>query len=64
VATISLDTQSPRLCYPSVGGRALLKDIADHLGLGHRVLNSTALYAPANLTGLLEVANLSLGGLL
>ena len=39
-----------------------LKEIADHLG--HRVLNSTALYAPVNLTGLREVANLSLGGLL
>jgi len=39
-----------------------LKDIADHLG--HRNLNSTALYASVNLTGLREVANLSLGGLL
>ena len=39
-----------------------LKEIADHLG--HRVLNSTAIYAPVNLTGLREVANLSLGGLL
>ena len=39
-----------------------LKDIADHLG--HRNLNSTALYASVNLTELREVANLSLGGLL
>jgi site-specific recombinase XerD len=39
-----------------------LKEIGDHLG--HRSLNSTALYAPMNLPGLREVANLSLGGLL
>jgi len=39
-----------------------LKEIADHLG--HRNLNSTALYASVNLTGLREVANLDLGGLL
>jgi len=39
-----------------------LKEIADHLG--HRNLSSTALYASVNLTGLREVANLSLGGLL
>jgi site-specific recombinase XerD len=39
-----------------------LKEIGDHLG--HRNLNSTALYASVNLTGLREVANLSLGGLL
>lgn len=39
-----------------------LKEIGDHLG--HRDLNSTSLYASVNLTGLREVANLSLGGLL
>jgi len=39
-----------------------LKEIGDHLG--HCDLNSTALYASVNLTGLREVANLSLGGLL
>jgi site-specific recombinase XerD len=39
-----------------------LKEIGDHLG--HRDLNSTALYAAVDLTGLREVANLSLGGLL
>lgn len=39
-----------------------LKEIGDHLG--HRNLNSTSLYASVNLTGLREVANLSLGGLL
>ena len=39
-----------------------LKDIGDHLG--HRNLNSTTIYAPVNLTGLREVANLSLAGLL
>ena len=39
-----------------------LKEIGDHLG--HRHLNSTAIYASVNLTGLREVANLSLGGLL
>ena len=39
-----------------------LKEIGDHLG--HRDLNSTALYASVNLAGLREVANLSLGGLL
>jgi site-specific recombinase XerD len=39
-----------------------LKEIGDHLG--HRALSSTARYASVNLTGLREVANLSLGGLL
>jgi len=39
-----------------------LKEIGDHLG--HRALKSTAFYARVNLTGLREVANLSLGGLL
>jgi len=39
-----------------------LREIADHLG--HRHLKSTTIYAPVNLTGLREVANLSLGGLL
>lgn len=39
-----------------------LKEIGDHLG--HRDLNSTSVYASVNLTGLREVANLSLGGLL
>jgi site-specific recombinase XerD len=39
-----------------------LKEIADHLG--HRNLNSTALYASVNLAELREVADLSLGGLL
>jgi integrase/recombinase XerD len=39
-----------------------LKEIGDHLG--HRDLNSTSLYASVNLSGLREVANLSLGGLL
>jgi site-specific recombinase XerD len=39
-----------------------LKEISDHLG--HRNLSSTTVYAPVNLTGLREVANLNLGGLL
>jgi integrase/recombinase XerD len=39
-----------------------LKEIGEHLG--HRNLNSTARYASVNLTGLREVANFSLGGLL
>jgi len=39
-----------------------LKEIGEHLG--HRALSSTARYASVNLTGLREVANLSLGGLL
>ena len=39
-----------------------LKEIGDHLG--HRLPKTTAVYAKANLTGLREVANLSLGGLL
>ena len=39
-----------------------LKEIGDHLG--HRAPNTTARYAKVNLTGLREVANLSLGGLL
>jgi site-specific recombinase XerD len=39
-----------------------LKEIGDHLG--HCALNSTARYTSVNLTGLREVANLSLGGLL
>ena len=39
-----------------------LKEIGDHLG--HRLLKTTAVYAKVNLTGLREVANLSLGGLL
>jgi integrase/recombinase XerD len=39
-----------------------LKDISDHLG--HRSLDTTTIYAPVNLTGLREVANLSLAGLL
>jgi site-specific recombinase XerD len=39
-----------------------LKEIGDHLG--HRALSSTARYVSVNLTGLREVANLSLGGLL
>lgn len=39
-----------------------MKEIADHLG--HRDLNTTALYASVNVLGLREVANLSLGGLL
>jgi site-specific recombinase XerD len=39
-----------------------LKEIADHLG--HRALSSTTRYAQVNLTGLREVANFSLGGLL
>ena len=39
-----------------------LKAIGDHLG--HRLAKTTAVYAKVNLTGLREVANLSLGGLL
>jgi integrase/recombinase XerD len=39
-----------------------LKEISDHLG--HRNLDTTTIYAPVNLVGLREVANLSLGGLL
>ena len=39
-----------------------LKEIGDHLG--HRALSSTTRYTQVNLTGLREVANLSLGGLL
>jgi integrase/recombinase XerD len=39
-----------------------MKEIADYLG--HRNLDTTALYASVNVTGLREVANLSLGGLL
>ncbi len=39
-----------------------LKEIGDHLG--HRLPKTTAVYAKVNLTGLREVANLSLGGLL
>jgi integrase len=39
-----------------------LKEIGDHLG--HRLSKTTAVYAKVNLTGLREVANLSLGGLL
>ena len=39
-----------------------LKAIGDHLG--HRRAKTTAVYAKVNLTGLREVANLSLGGLL
>ena len=39
-----------------------LKEIGDHLG--HRLSKTTALYAKVNLTGLREVAHLSLGGLL
>ena len=39
-----------------------LKEIGDHLG--HRALNSTAVYASVNLPELRKVANLSLGGLL
>jgi site-specific recombinase XerD len=39
-----------------------LKEIGDHLG--HRNLSSTTVYAPVNLSGLREVANLNLGGLL
>ena len=39
-----------------------LKEIGDHLG--HRNLDTTTIYAPVNLTGLREVANLSLAGLL
>jgi len=39
-----------------------LKEIGDHLG--HRLPETTAVYAKVNLTGLREVANLSLGGLL
>jgi site-specific recombinase XerD len=39
-----------------------LKEIGDHLG--HRLPSTTALYAKVNLTGLREVANFSLGGLL
>ena len=39
-----------------------LKEIGDHLG--HRLPKTTAVYAKVNLTGLREVANLNLGGLL
>ena len=39
-----------------------LKEIGDHLG--HRLSKTTAVYAKVNLSGLREVANLSLGGLL
>jgi site-specific recombinase XerD len=39
-----------------------LKEIGDHLG--HRLPETTAIYAKVNLMGLREVANLSLGGLL
>ena len=39
-----------------------LKEIGDHLG--HRLSKTTAVYAKVNLTGLREVANLSLRGLL
>jgi len=39
-----------------------LKEIGDHLG--HRLSKTTAVYAKVNLTGLREVAHLSLGGLL
>jgi len=39
-----------------------LKEIGDHLG--HRLQKTTAVYAKVNLTGLREVANFSLGGLL
>jgi site-specific recombinase XerD len=39
-----------------------LKEIGDHLG--HRLSKTTAVYAKVNITGLREVANLSLGGLL
>jgi integrase/recombinase XerD len=39
-----------------------LKEIGDHLG--HRLPSTTALYAKVNLTGLREVADFSLGGLL
>ena len=39
-----------------------LKEIGDHLG--HRLSKTTAVYTKVNLTGLREVANLSLGGLL
>jgi integrase/recombinase XerD len=39
-----------------------LKEIGDHLG--HRLPETTAVYAKVNLTGLREVAYLSLGGLL
>jgi integrase/recombinase XerD len=39
-----------------------LKEIGDHLG--HRLPKTTAVYAKVNLTGLREVAALSLGGLL
>jgi integrase len=39
-----------------------LKEIGDHLG--HRLAKTTAIYTKVNLSGLREVANLSLGGLL
>ena len=39
-----------------------LKEIGDHLG--HRLPKTTAVYAKVNLTGLREVATLSVGGLL
>src|SRR5215470_3909519 len=39
-----------------------LKEIGDHLG--HRLAKTTAVYTKVNLSGLREVANLSLGGLL
>jgi len=39
-----------------------LKAIGDHLG--HRNLDSTSIYVPANITALREVANISLAGLL
>ena len=39
-----------------------LKEIGDHLG--HRLPKTTAIYTKVNLTGLREIANLSLGGLL